>query len=148
MFEDNFENFRKFSQKFPIICGFRPNAQKVNARFSKSFEKYAKIMHLSQFWKFFENFRKFYQNFICIFRNFLKKFIENFIKISYAKIMYFSNFLKKFFKNFRKVSPRQNPGYAHAFRWSFFNCSQKDCWLYLILELEFSPFWRFSLVFW
>ena len=41
----------KFSQIFPIICVFRPNAQKSNAWFVTFFEKYAKIMH-------FRNFRK------------------------------------------------------------------------------------------
>ena len=47
----------KFSQNFPTICVFRPNARKLNAWFVNFFEKDAKIIHFSQisnqiFWKF------------------------------------------------------------------------------------------------
>ena len=53
---------QKFSQNFPTICIFRPNAQKINALFVKFFKKYAKIMHvryfLKNFFKIFENFLK------------------------------------------------------------------------------------------
>ena len=42
--------FRKFSQKFPANSFvFRPTQQQLNAGFVKFFEKYAKIMHFSQF---------------------------------------------------------------------------------------------------
>ena len=44
-----YEKLSKFSQNFPTICVFRPNSQKFNAWFVKFFEKYAKIMHFSQF---------------------------------------------------------------------------------------------------
>ena len=43
-----FSQFRKFSQNFQQIV-FRPNAQTINAWILKFFEKYAKIMHFSQF---------------------------------------------------------------------------------------------------
>ena len=43
-----FEFLSKFSQHFPTICGFRPEARKVNA-LAKFFEKYAKTMGISQF---------------------------------------------------------------------------------------------------
>ena len=42
-----------FHQEFATICVYRPNAQKINAWFFKSFDKYAKIMR----------FRNFLQNF-------------------------------------------------------------------------------------
>ena len=40
-----YQRFSKFSQNFPTIRVFCPNARKVNACFVKFFEKYAKIMH-------------------------------------------------------------------------------------------------------
>ena len=43
------ENFTNISEKFPRNYVFRPNAQKINAWFVKSFDKYAKMMHFSQF---------------------------------------------------------------------------------------------------
>ena len=41
----------KFSQNFPTICSFRPNARKINAWVVKYFETYAKIMDFSKFSK-------------------------------------------------------------------------------------------------
>ena len=50
IFSLNFhQKFAKFSQNCPIMCVFLPNARKINAGFVNFFEKYAKIMHFSQF---------------------------------------------------------------------------------------------------
>ena len=50
----------KISQYFPTICGFPPNARKINSWVVNFFEKYAKMMHFCNFLKtFFANFRKF-----------------------------------------------------------------------------------------
>ena len=82
------ENFRKFSQKFPVDCVFPLNAQKLNAGFVKFFEKYAQKSICSNFLnksiiiflKFFENLGNFFQKFSEILLNILK-FFENFYKI-------------------------------------------------------------------
>ena len=50
------QKFSKFSQNFPTICGFRPNARKINACFVKYFENSAKIMHFRKFLE--KNFSK------------------------------------------------------------------------------------------
>ena len=78
--------FEIFS-KFPIICVFRPNAQKTNAGFVRFFQKYAKICIFSNFRKqLFENFTilsKFPR--ICVFRPNAQKinvlFVQFFPKI-------------------------------------------------------------------
>ena len=56
-----------FSQNFPTICVFRPNAEKNNEYFGKFFWELCNIMHFSnfskkfleKFWKIFETFPKF-----------------------------------------------------------------------------------------
>ena len=51
--------FKRFSQNFPTICVFRPNAKKLPHGLLKFFFKNAKIMHFSQFSE--EGFSKFSQ---------------------------------------------------------------------------------------
>ena len=40
-----YQKLSKFSEIFPTICAFRPNARKIKAWYVKFFEKYAKIIH-------------------------------------------------------------------------------------------------------
>ena len=88
--------FSKFSQNFPIICVFRPNARKINPLIVNFFEKYAKIMHFSNFLK---KFLKIFEKFIRISNKFvfrqnarkINAWIVNFFE-KYAKIMHFSQF--------------------------------------------------------
>ena len=58
----------KISQNFPTIGVFCPDGDKRTIRFVKSFEKYAKIKHFTNFWsifwKFFENLLKNSQHFV------------------------------------------------------------------------------------
>ena len=98
--------FSKFSQNFPTICVFRPNAQKRNAEFVNLFEKSAKIIHLYQFSdesfsKFSKIFSKFPINYV--FRPNAQKGNAWFVKFceKYAHRCIFSNFLKKAFEKFR-----------------------------------------------
>ena len=44
-----YQTFSKFSQDFQTICVFRPKARKSTSGSLTFFEKYAKIMHFSQF---------------------------------------------------------------------------------------------------
>ena len=65
-FEDlRFENFRKFSQNFQRIVFFVQSRKKLTNDLLNSFEKYAKLMHFSQFSS--ENFRKFSQKFPALY---------------------------------------------------------------------------------
>ena len=48
-FEKFVKNFRKFVNNFRTIVFFRPNTRKLNAWFSKNFEKYDKIIHFCYF---------------------------------------------------------------------------------------------------
>ena len=41
----------KYSQNYPTICVFSPNARKINAWFVNFFEKWAKIIHFLQFFQ-------------------------------------------------------------------------------------------------
>ena len=52
-----YQKISKFSQNFPTICVFRPNARKSNAWFVKFCWKFAQVMYFKQilkefFWKF------------------------------------------------------------------------------------------------
>ena len=57
-----YQKISKFSQNFPTICIFRPNARKINAVFLKFCWEYAKIMIFAifsrNFWKFTQKFPK------------------------------------------------------------------------------------------
>ena len=44
-----YQKLSKFSQNFPTICVFRPNALNINGGFVKFFKTLAKIMRFSQF---------------------------------------------------------------------------------------------------
>ena len=106
----SFQNFRRFSQKFPANCVvFRPNEQKLNAGFAKFVEICAKLMHFSQFpwerfWSLSKVFSRFQINSLCgpNTQNINAVFVK-FFEI-YAKIMQDSCFLEKNVDNFRKFS--------------------------------------------
>ena len=102
-----FVNFRNVSNNL----WFRPNPQKSNGFFIKSFAKYAQQMHFSQFsletfWEFSRDFPRFPIS--CMVpgneQRINARFVNFFEKL--PKIMYFfPNILKKSLCNFRKVSP-------------------------------------------
>ena len=104
-----YQNFSKFSQNFPTICVFRPNARKSNEWFVKFFWKYAQVMHFKQFLiEIFWKFSKFSQIFrtICVFRPNARKINTWFVKFfwKYAQLMHFKQFLKEIFWKFSKIS--------------------------------------------
>ena len=63
-YEEKYSKFSKIFSNIPRNSLFPPNRQKINAWFVKFLEKYAKIMHFSNFLnKNFQHLRKFSQNF-------------------------------------------------------------------------------------
>ena len=102
-----YQRFSKFSQNFPTISVFRPNARKCNACFVKFFWKYAQVMHFKQFLKeIFWKFSKISQSFrtIYVFRPNARKvstlFDKDFIETCQNNRFFaiFLNFLKIFSK--------------------------------------------------
>ena len=75
--------FSKFSQNFPTICVFRPNAQKFNAWFVNSLKNMLKeCIFINFLKKVYQNFRKFSQKFSanCFFRPIAQKGNAWFVK--------------------------------------------------------------------
>ena len=103
-----YQKFSKFSQYFPTIFVFRPNARKSNAWFVKFFWKYAQVMHFKQFLKqIFWNFSKISQifrtNYVC--RPNARKgntlFVKDF-RETCQNNRFFAIFLRNFLKIFSK----------------------------------------------
>ena len=88
------QKFPKFSQNFPKICSFRPNARKINAWFVIFFEKYGKIMYVSQF--SYENVGKF----LNISQKFVF-FVQIPEKLTHALLIFRKYFLRNLFEHFR-----------------------------------------------
>ena len=100
-----YHKFSKFSQNFPTICVFRPNARKGNAWFVKFIWKYSQLMHFKQFSKeFFWEFSKISQIFrtIYVFRPNARKVSTLFVK-DFRETCQDNRFVAIFLRNFLKI---------------------------------------------